>query len=69
MEIDEKSLISIRTQMKMIQTECEKLAETVLKALEGKEGAGADLPIVPSVVIVDQKAAAEAIALARSALI
>lgn len=68
-EIDEKSLISIRTQMKLIQAELEKLAETVLKALEGKEGAGADLPIVPSVVIADPKAAAEALALARSALI
>lgn len=68
-EIDEKSLISIRTQMKLIQAELEKLAETILEALESKEGAGADLPIVPSVVIADPKAAAEAIALARSALI
>ena len=68
-EIDEKSLISIRTQMKLIQAELEKLAETVLKAFSKNEAAGADLPIVPSVVIVDQKAAAEAIALARSALI
>ena len=68
-EIDEKSLISIRTQMKLIQAELEKLAETVLKAIGNNEGAGADLPIVPAVVIADPKAAAEALALARSALI
>ena len=67
--MDEKSLESIRSQMKLIQAELERLAETVLKAIGNNEGAGADLPIVPSVVITDPKAAAEALTLARSALI